>query len=73
MPILLILCYNVTLVTRTAVSLTAVEFKPLAFSRSGYVWIRLVLCCEHIYSHYSVRLLLVACIILSNNRRDMKG
>jgi hypothetical protein len=36
MPILHILCYNGTSVTRTVVSLTTVKFKPLVFSTSGF-------------------------------------
>jgi hypothetical protein len=36
MPILLILCYNGSLVTWTVVSLTTAKFKPLTFSVSGF-------------------------------------
>jgi hypothetical protein len=36
MPILFTLCYNYSLVTLTAVSLTAAKFKPFIFSVSGF-------------------------------------
>jgi hypothetical protein len=36
MPILVILCYNGSLVTGTVVSLTAAKFKPLIFSMPGF-------------------------------------
>jgi hypothetical protein len=36
MPILRILCYNGSLVTRTVASLTTAKFKPLIFSVSGF-------------------------------------
>jgi hypothetical protein len=43
MPILLILCYNGSLVTWTVVSLTTAKFKPHMFS----LWTHLIFCCEH--------------------------
>jgi hypothetical protein len=36
MPILLISCYNRSLITWTAVSLTTAKFKPVVFSVSGF-------------------------------------
>jgi hypothetical protein len=71
MPVLRILCYNCSVVNWTVVSLTAAKFKPLIF----YVWLRLVLCCEHVHSHDFVWLLLVACTILLNtyNRTYTEG
>jgi hypothetical protein len=59
MPILRILCYNGSLVTCTVVSLTTAKFRPYIFR----VWLRLVLYREHVHSHDSVWLLLLACTI----------
>jgi hypothetical protein len=64
MSILRILCYNGSLVTWTAVSLTTAKFKPLILSFSGSP-------CptrEHVHSHDFIWLLLVACTILLHNR-----
>jgi hypothetical protein len=45
MPILLILCYNGSLVTWTVISLTTAKFRPLIFSVShDFVWLLLVAC-----------------------------
>jgi hypothetical protein len=59
MPVLHILCCNGCLVTWTVVSLTTAKFKPLIFS----VWLHLALYREHVHSHDSVWLVLVACTI----------
>jgi hypothetical protein len=46
MPILLILCYNGRLVSRTVVSLTATKLNLLYF-----LHLHLVLCCAHVHFH----------------------
>jgi hypothetical protein len=69
MPILRIVCYNGSLVNWPIVSLTTAKFKPLIFS----VWLRFVLCCEHVHSHDFVWLLFVACTILLHNCIHTEG
>lgn len=49
MPIIFILCYNGSVVTRTIVTLTAVKSKSLYF----YVLLRLVVCYEHVHHDYA--------------------
>jgi hypothetical protein len=58
MPVLHILCYNGSLVTWTVVRLTTAKFKPLIVFCLG-------LNCEHVHSHDSVWLVLVACTLQS--------
>jgi hypothetical protein len=72
MSILLILCHNGNFVTWTVISLTAAKFKPHML----YVWLRLVLCCEHAHPHEFVWLLLVCCLhnfAIVYNRIHMQG
>jgi hypothetical protein len=63
MPVLRILCYNGSLVTWTVVSMTTAKLKPHIF----LVWLGLVLYREHVDSHDSLWLLLVAGTILLYN------
>jgi hypothetical protein len=70
MPILLILCYNGTLVTWTVVSLVTAMFKPLIFSMAV---LALSYAANMFIYHVFVWLLIVAVTILFYNRIQREG
>jgi hypothetical protein len=69
MSVLLILWYNGSFITWTVVILAAAELNPLYIC----VWLRLVLCCEHVRSHDFMWLLVVACTVFLYNRMHKEG
>jgi hypothetical protein len=66
---LLLAVFAVSWAPRLSYSLTAAKFQPFIF----YVWLHLVLCCEHDHFHDFVWFLLLAWTILSYNRTHTEG